>query len=212
MAGTPAWLSIRDAVDEILKRQRQGTGASPAGLATAPPDPYSQALRAQGVLAADLPDPAALGLLQDISWKSRKNRRDVERNRGIVWPRTEDGRNYDQHHTVPKSRGGADSWENIQPMHPLEHRRHHMENGDFREWGSWARKGRGGGPKAGALGWLSLFSDITGILSGRIRTDTLDNFASDLMGVPSQEDQLKALEEEQRAINPNWKPGDPIVA
>lgn len=42
------------------------------------------------------------------------------------------------------------------------------------------------------------------MISGRIRTDNWDNFTSDMMGVPSLEDQ-------QKAINPNWKQGDPIV-
>jgi hypothetical protein len=61
------------------------------------------------------------------------------------------------------------------------------------------------------LGPFSILSDIFGMISGRIRTDTPDNMWSDLVGVPSQEDQQKALEQQQKAINPNWKPGDPIL-
>ncbi len=42
MAGTPPWLSIRDAVDEILKRQRTGASPQPspvpAPIAPAQPD------------------------------------------------------------------------------------------------------------------------------------------------------------------------------
>jgi hypothetical protein len=86
-----------------------------------------------------------------------------------------------------------------------------MENGDFRTWGSWSGGRKpGGGPEVEGLGWLGIIPDITGILSGRIRTDTFDNFASDLIGIPSEEDRRKALEEEQRRLNPKWKPGDPI--
>jgi hypothetical protein len=34
---------------------------------------------------------------------------------------------------------------------------------------------------------------------------------SDMMGYPSQEDRQKALEAGQKALNPNWKPGDPYL-
>ncbi len=59
-------------------------------------------------------------------------------------------------------------------------------------------------------GWLGVIPNITGLLSGRIRTDTFGNFASDLMGIPSEQDRLEAFETEQRRLSPNWKPGDPI--
>jgi hypothetical protein len=49
------------------------------------------------------------------------------------------------------------------------------------------------------------------MISGRIRHDNFDNFSSDMMGIPSQEDRQKALEDQQRSINPNWKRGNPIV-
>jgi hypothetical protein len=32
------------------------------------------------------------------------------------------------------------------------------------------------------------------------------------MGAPSQEDRRKAFEEEQRRLNPKWKPSDPFIA
>ena len=100
---------------------------------------------------------------------------------------------------------------NIRPMHPLEHRQHHMENGDLSRWARLPRKGSKVPPEVGGLGWLGIIPDITGILSGRIRTDTFDNFSNDLMGIPSQEDREKALEDEQRRLNPKWKRGDPIM-
>tara|TARA_R100000935_G_scaffold24014_2_gene43456 strand:+ start:5473 stop:5643 length:171 start_codon:yes stop_codon:yes gene_type:complete len=52
---------------------------------------------------------------------------------------------------------------------------------------------------------------ITGVLSNRIRTDNWDNFTSDMVGWPSEEDMQRQLEREQKVINPHWKPGDPIV-
>jgi len=61
------------------------------------------------------------------------------------------------------------------------------------------------------LGLLGIIPDIMGILSGRIRTDTFDDFASDMMGAPSQEDRREAFEAEQRRLNPKWKPGDPFM-
>ena len=95
-------------------------------------------------------------------------------------------------------------------MHPLDHRKHHMENDDFRTWGGWARNKLKGGPTIKGLGLLGLIPNVTGVLSGRIRTDTFDNFTSDLMGIPSQEDHRKAFEDQQRMLNPRWKPGDPF--
>jgi hypothetical protein len=32
-----------------------------------------------------------------------------------------------------------------------------------------------------------------------------------MQGVPSQEDRWNAFVRQQKAINPNWKPGDPFV-
>ena len=40
-------------------------------------------------------------------------------------------------------------------------------------------------------------------MSGRIRTDTFDNYSSDLLGVPSKEDQRKAFEDYQRMLIPS---------
>lgn len=61
------------------------------------------------------------------------------------------------------------------------------------------------------LGPFGLLPNITGIFSGRVRTDSLDNFAADMMGWPSAEDQRKATEQFQKQMNPKWKPGDPEV-
>jgi hypothetical protein len=65
----------------------------------------------------------------------------------------------------------------------------------------------------GILGVLGIASDALGIASGRIRarTDTWDNYRSDLLGEPSLEDRQKADEDYQRLLNPHWKRGDPYV-
>jgi hypothetical protein len=128
------------------------------------------------------------------------------------WPKTEDGRDYDVAHQRAIADGGTNTLDNIEPMHPDEHTARHRNDGDYSRWGRRPGIARAfGGTVARALGPLGILSDITGVLSGRIRTDSFDNFSSDMMGWPSQEDQRKALEHEQRQLNPKWKPGDPIV-
>jgi hypothetical protein len=135
-----------------------------------------------------------------------------QRKWGQAWPRDPDtGRNYDVAHIVAKADGGADHVDNIRPLHPDAHRAEHMANGDYERWGGWSRGRPPSEPMVRGLGLLQIIPDITGILSGRIRTDNFDNFASDMMGLPSQEDQRRALENQQRQLNPNWKPGDPII-
>jgi hypothetical protein len=108
--------------------------------------------------------------------------------------------------------GGANTLENIEPIHPDAHRALHKANGDYSRWGKRASIAKAfGGRVARALGPISILPTITGVLSGRIRTDSLDNFTSNMMGWPSEEDLRRQLEREQKAINPNWKPGDPTV-
>lgn len=58
------------------------------------------------------------------------------------WPVTEDGRSYHVHHIDPTSRGGAQTLDNIKPMHPDEHVAHHSGNGDFKAWGAMSGGGR----------------------------------------------------------------------
>jgi hypothetical protein len=56
---------------------------------------------------------------------------------------------------------------------------------------------------------LAILPMITGVMSGRVRTNSFDNFSSDIQGAPSREDRQRFHELHQRAINPRWKPGDP---
>ncbi len=109
--------------------------------------------------------------LIDIDSKARSQRRQWERREGRPWPTTETGRNYDRSHIIAKGDGGPDTLENIRPQHPVEHRQDHMAKGDFKRWGAWGR----GGPKVNGLAWWQLPSDILGMISGRIRTDSFDN-------------------------------------
>jgi len=136
-------------------------------------------------------------------------RRQWEEREGRPWPRTEDGKPYDVGHVRAKADGGSDTLDNIEPLHPEEHRRRHREDGDSSRWSKRPGIARAFGGRV--VRGLGMLPSITGILSGRIRTDTFDNFVSDMMGWPSEADRQRALEREQQIINPAWKPGDPIV-
>jgi hypothetical protein len=139
-------------------------------------------------------------------------RREWERKWEQKWPRDPNtGRNYDVAHIIAKADGGADHVDNIRPLHPDAHRAEHMANGDYERWGGWSRGKPPSGPTVRGLGLLQIIPDITGILSGRIRMDSFDNFTSDMMGMPSQEDRRKAFENQQRQLDPNWKPGEIII-
>jgi hypothetical protein len=115
-----------------------------------------------------------------------------ERREGQPWPKTADGRNSHVSHIKALADGGSDTLDNIEPEHPDEHIRRHKDNGDFARWA----KRRGGvkmnppkgGPIVRGLGLLGIIPNITGILSGRIRTDTPIHFWYDMAGYPSPDD------------------------
>ncbi|WP_300574807.1 HNH endonuclease signature motif containing protein [Phenylobacterium sp.] len=139
--------------------------------------------------------------------------RQWEKREGRPWPRDAlTGRRYDVGHIKALADGGANTLENIEPIHPDAHRAHHTANGDYSRWGKRAAIARAfGGRVMRALGPIGILPAITGVLSNRIRTDNWDNFASDVVGWPSEEDRQRQLEREQKVINPHWNPGDPIV-
>jgi len=142
---------------------------------------------------------------------NRQLRKEYEQKVG-PWPKTETGRNYDVAHNRAIADGGKNTLDNIRPVHPDSHVSEHMANGDYARWARRAAIARTfGGRVASSLGPLGILSDITGVLSGRIRTDTFDNFVSDMMGLPSEADRQKRIEQQQKAFNPRWKPGDPII-
>ena len=142
----------------------------------------------------------------------RRLRREWEKKSGLLWPLDpKTGRKQDVAHTMASADGGEHHIDNIKPMPHDEHMAEHMANDDFTRWGARSNLGRASARMSSFLGPFSVLSDITGLISGRIRTDTPDNTLSDLVGVPSHEDQQKAIEQQQKTINPNWKPGDPVL-
>jgi len=135
--------------------------------------------------------------------------REWERKYG-PWPRDPvTGRPYDVGHKRAIADGGANTLDNIEPIHPDAHRAQHKANGDYARWArrQWIARAFGGRVARG-LGVLDLLPDITGILSGRVRTDNFENFTSDLTGVPSPEDVRRQNEELRKRYFPNTKPGD----
>jgi len=141
---------------------------------------------------------------------NRRLRREWERQNGRPWPRDPTtGRNYDVAHIKGIADGGTNTLDNIRPMHPADHLREHMANGDFARWARRAAIARAfGGSVAHGAAPLEILSGALGILSGRVRTDSFDNFANDYFGFPSREDKRKAFEQWQKQIDPDWKPGD----
>lgn len=123
------------------------------------------------------------GFLQ-IGWRNRKHKRDWSVKNGKAWPKDPiTGRDYDVHHKVPLADGGSDTLDNIVPMHPDDHMALHRNNGDFSRWAK-----RGAAKSSAAVGLLGIVPDITGILSGRIRTDTWLHSLWDMAGYPAPDD------------------------
>jgi hypothetical protein len=137
-------------------------------------------------------------------------KREWVRAKGIPWPRDPvTGRDYDVGHKRALADGGTNTLDNIEPIHPDAHRAQHMANGDPARFArrQWIARAFGGRVARG-LGALDLIPNITGLLSGRIRTDSWENFASDVIGVPSPEDMRQQNEELRKRYFPNTKPGD----
>jgi hypothetical protein len=138
-------------------------------------------------------------------------RREWEKAEGREWPRDPvTGRRYDLAHIKPLADGGSNTLDNIRPMHPDDHRAEHMANGDPGRFRARAERAKAFDGKvlpygvspgkitpppgrivprstiAPSLGIISVLPDISGILSGRIRTDSFDNFVTDMMGPAGQ--------------------------
>jgi len=142
------------------------------------------------------------------------------------WSKTADGRDYDVSHILAIGDGGTNTLDNIEPMDPNEHRAKHQRDGDPQRYGKRPGIARafggkveppahapkpGRGPTVRGVGLLDMIPNITGILSGRIRTDSFDNFTSDMLGYPSQEDIRRRNEEMRRRYFPNSEPGDLVA-
>jgi hypothetical protein len=123
-------------------------------------------------------------------------RREWERQNGRPWPRDPNtGRNYDVAHKKALADGGTNTVDNIHPMHPDAHVAEHMANGDYSRWALRPGIARAfGGTVARSLDFLAIVPIITGVMSGRIRTDTTEHFLNDIAGVPSSDDPVEPLE------------------
>ena len=144
-------------------------------------------------------------------------RREWERREGTSWPTTADGRRFDVSHKRAIADGGDNTLDNIEPLHPDEHRARHTQNDDFGRWvrRQFTAKAFGGkveppshGRTTRGFGPLGVISNITGLLSGRIRTDTPSNFATDMMGLPSMDEYRAAwrgVPVEGQDCPPGWQ-------
>ena len=166
------------------------------------PDESARLIRALGALDEDLlvlvGNPANRGLIRQ--WEIANGR---------DWPRDpKTGRRYDLAHTKAIADGGKNVLENIRPMHRDEHLLEHKLNGDYSRWAKRPHTAKAfGGRVERSLGALSLIPNILGLLSGRIRTDSFDNFSSDMLGWPSQEDIRLRQEEMRKRFAPDSPPG-----
>jgi len=120
-----------------------------------------------------------------------------------AWPRTADGRPFDVAHIRAIADGGTNTLDNIKPMNPEDHRASHRE--DSSRWAKRSSIARayGGkvepplhatrrtrGPSVRGFGIFGQLPNITGFLSGRIRTDTPVHTWNDLLGLPGEDDLL----------------------
>jgi hypothetical protein len=219
---------MSEAIEEILKRQQRTSSGIQAG--SRPRDtPGVFSYKHSGSQGGHDPGPRFGGLgdydptlMHNALWRpgdepefmlignpaNPRLRRQYEREKG-PWPRVpETGRNYDVAHKKAIADGGTNTLDNIRPMHPDAHRAEHMANGDPARWArrQWIARAFGGRVVPG-LNIFSLIPGLTGILSGRIRTDSFDNFTSDMTGVQSQDDFKREQDGLRRQINPQAPPG-----
>lgn len=119
------------------------------------------------------------------------------------WPKTEDGRDYEVSHKRAIADGGKNALDNIEPIHPDDHRPKHVRDGDSSRFGkrsSIARTFGGrvepwhGGPAVRGFGLLGTLANVPGLLLNPPRTDSLENFATDVLGLPSMGEYRRAWE------------------
>jgi hypothetical protein len=139
---------------------------------------------------------------------NRRLRREYEQRHG-PWPKTDDGRNYHVAHKRAIADGGTNTLDNIEPMHPDEHIAQHINSGDAARWGRrpWIARAFGGrvepptpGLRGNSLGVLGIIPNISGVASGRIRTDTPTHFWYDMAGFPAPDDIETAIDPACRAM------------
>jgi hypothetical protein len=125
-----------------------------------------------------------------------------------------DGRRYDVAHIRALADGGKDVLSNIQPMPRADHTASHAE--DFSRWGKRPSIAKAFGGRVEpyprtpmprlsvkALGILSALPDVVGILTGRIRTDSFENFVNDMTGQISPADWDRMAQDTCRSLGIN---------
>lgn len=117
------------------------------------------------------------------------------------WPKTENGRDYEVSHKRAIADGGKNSLDNIEPIHPRDHRPMHVRQGDSARHGrrsSIARAFGGkvepshGGPAVRGFGVIGALANLPGLLLSPPRTNSFENFAADILGVPSMSEYRRA--------------------
>jgi len=126
------------------------------------------------------------------------------------WPKTEDGRDYEVSHRRAIADGGKNTLDNIEPIHPDDHRPMHVREGDSARWArrsSTARAFGGrvepshGGPVVRGLGLMGRLLALPDLLLNPPRTNSFENFTTDMLGLPS-------MDEYRRAWDPQWRPAN----
>lgn len=133
---------------------------------------------------------------------------------GRPWPRMPDGSPYDVSHIQALADGGKNVLSNIEPKPHADHMAGHAE--DFSRWGKRPSIAKAFGgrvepyprtpvPKLSlkGLGVLSVIPDVLGILTGRIRTDSFENFVNDMTGQISPADWDRMAQETCRSLGIN---------
>jgi hypothetical protein len=164
-------------------------------------------------------DPEAAEFVEIGNPHNRRLKQEYIKEHGS-WPQTPDGRDYDVSHIRAIADGGTNTLDNIEPMHPDEHRAKHQRDGDNRRFGKRPGIARAFGakveppahapkparaPRLRLFGPLNAIPTITGILSGEIPLDNPENFTRRMFGIPTPED-IELYNEEVRK-----KYGDPII-
>jgi hypothetical protein len=126
------------------------------------------------------------------------------------WPKTADGRDYEVSHKRAIADGGKNTLDNIEPIHPDHHRPMHVREGDSARWAKRASIAKAfggrvershGGPAVRGLGLAGTLLGIPHMLMNPPRTNSFENFTTDLLGLPS-------MDEYRRDWDPQWRPAN----
>jgi hypothetical protein len=201
----PNQLAARTPAPEIL---RNSTPGQPARDLTADIElQFGLDRPGDAVIDRGLAGPDDGGELVDVI---NPHHRRLRREHGN-WPRDPaTGRYQDVAHIKAIADGGTHTLDNVRPLPRAEHIAEHKAAGDFPRWGRRSGTAKAfGGKVIRGFPLINIIPTLTGILSGRIRTDTPKNFYYDFFGEPTPEDRQNMHDELQRLYDPKWRPGDP---